>query len=62
VAVSIRPMTLQETSEIIAYFHTSTPEHLEMLGVDPSRLPTTPQWRRFYEQLFDSPSSNEATS
>jgi hypothetical protein len=48
-------MTLPETSEIIAYFHASTPEHLEVLGVDPSRLPPASQWRQFYERLFDQP-------
>jgi hypothetical protein len=35
----VRPMTLQETEHIIAYFHTATQEHLELLGVDPTRLP-----------------------
>lgn len=54
-AVSVRPMTLLETSEIIDYFHTSTPEHLEMLGVDPSRLPARSQWKQLYERLFDQP-------
>jgi RimJ/RimL family protein N-acetyltransferase len=54
-AVSVRPMALNETSEIIDYFHTSTPEYLEVLGVDPSRLPQHAQWKRFYEQLFDQP-------
>ena len=48
-------MTLQETSEIIDYFHSSTPEHLEVLGVDPSRLPPPSQWKQFYERLFDQP-------
>lgn len=40
---------------IIEYFHTATPEHLEMLGVDPSRLPQASQWQRLYEQMFDQP-------
>lgn len=48
-------MTLQETSEIIDYFHTATPEHLELLGVDPSRLPPAAQWKRRYEELFGQP-------
>jgi RimJ/RimL family protein N-acetyltransferase len=54
-AVTVRPMTLQETAHIIAYFHAAAPEHLEMLGVDPARLPPVSQWQRFYEQMFDQP-------
>ncbi|WP_424630421.1 GNAT family N-acetyltransferase [Bradyrhizobium sp. SYSU BS000235] len=54
-AVTVRAMTLQETAQIIDYFHGSTPEHLETLGVDPSRLPPVSQWQRLYEQMFDQP-------
>ena len=54
-AITVRPMTLQETALIIEYFHTATPEHLEMLGVDPTRLPPASQWQRLYEQMFDRP-------
>jgi RimJ/RimL family protein N-acetyltransferase len=54
-AVTVRPMTLQETAQIIEYFHAATPEHLEMLGVDPTRLPQPSQWQRFYERMFDQP-------
>ena len=54
-AVTVRPMTLQETSEIIDYFYSATPEYLEVLGVDPSRLPTVPQWQHRYEEMFDQP-------
>jgi RimJ/RimL family protein N-acetyltransferase len=55
VPVVVRPMTPQETEHVIEYFHTATPEHLELLGVDPTRLPPTSQWRRLYEQMFDQP-------
>jgi len=48
-------MTLQETALIIEYFHEATPEHLEMLGVDPTRLPPVLQWQRLYQQMFDQP-------
>jgi RimJ/RimL family protein N-acetyltransferase len=54
-AITVRPMTLQETANIIAYFHSATPEHLETMGVDPSRLPAVPQWQRFYDLLFGQP-------
>jgi len=52
-AVTVRPMTLQETVLIIEYFHAATSEHLEILGVDPTRLPSASQWQRLYEQMFD---------
>jgi hypothetical protein len=35
--LTVRPTTLPGTAQIIAYFHSATPEHLEMLGVDPTR-------------------------
>ena len=53
--INVRLMTLQETVLIIEYFHAATPEHLEMLGVDPTRLPPASQWQRLYEQMFDHP-------
>ena len=53
--VDVRPMTVEETDRIIDYFHNSTAEHLEMLGVDPSRLPSASDWRRRYAQMFAQP-------
>jgi RimJ/RimL family protein N-acetyltransferase len=38
-------MTAAETDLIIEYFLNSTPEHLEMLGVDPTRFPPATSWR-----------------
>jgi hypothetical protein len=38
-------MTAAETDLIVDYFLNATPEHLEMLGVDPSRLPPAASWR-----------------
>jgi RimJ/RimL family protein N-acetyltransferase len=55
VAITVRPMTLQETALIIEYFHAATPEYLEMLGVDPTRLQPALQWQRLYEQMFERP-------
>jgi RimJ/RimL family protein N-acetyltransferase len=43
--LTVREMTLAETDLIIDYFHGSTPEHLEVLGVDPTRLPRPESWR-----------------
>jgi RimJ/RimL family protein N-acetyltransferase len=53
--IDVRPMTLGETDRIIDYFHNATAEHLEMLGVDPSRLPPAPDWRRRYAQVYELP-------
>jgi RimJ/RimL family protein N-acetyltransferase len=59
--VIVRPMTLEEADRIIAYFHTSTPEHLEILGVDPSRLPSASDWQRRYAQMFEQPVEQRAS-
>lgn len=48
-SVHVREMLLEEVDLIIDYFHESKPEHLEMLGVDPTRLPGRAQWRQLYE-------------
>jgi RimJ/RimL family protein N-acetyltransferase len=58
--VDVRPMTLPETERIIDYFHSATAEHLEMLGVDPSRLPSAADWRRRYSQLYEQPIEQRA--
>jgi RimJ/RimL family protein N-acetyltransferase len=43
--LTVREMTGSEPDLIIDYFRSSTPEHLETLGVDPSRLPPPESWR-----------------
>lgn len=53
--VSVREMTLSETETVIRYFHGSTPEHLEMLGVDPTRLPRPDAWREHFVREFALP-------
>lgn len=37
-------MAPNEVDLVIDYFHGATPEHLEMLGVDPTRLPRPAAW------------------
>jgi RimJ/RimL family protein N-acetyltransferase len=37
--LTVREMMDSEVDLIVEYFHSSTPEHLEILGVDPTRLP-----------------------
>ena len=44
-AVTVREMVGLEVDLIIQYFQSSTPEHLETLGVDPTRLPPLESWR-----------------
>lgn len=41
----VREMAAAETDLIVEYFLNSTPEHLEMLGVDPTRFPPAASWR-----------------
>ena len=51
----VRQMGPSEVDFIIDYFHESTPEHLEMMGVDPSRLPHPSVWRKGFQREFDLP-------
>jgi RimJ/RimL family protein N-acetyltransferase len=45
-------MDLSEVGLIIDYFHQASPEHLEALGVDPTRLPDPATWHeRFAYEL-----------
>ena len=43
--LTVREMTADETDLIVEYFLNSTPEHLETLGVDPTRFPPAAGWR-----------------
>jgi len=54
-ALSVREMRFDESDLIIDYFHQSTPEHLETMGVDPSRLPTPEAWRERLARDFERP-------
>ena len=40
-ALSVRMMIVPEIDLLDDYFQNSPPEHLEMLGVDPTRLPSS---------------------
>ena len=50
-----REMSLEETPIIVEYFHSSTPEHLELLGVDPARLPTKETWAAAFKAQYGLP-------
>jgi RimJ/RimL family protein N-acetyltransferase len=53
--IVVREMVLAETTVVVDYFHHSTPEHLEMVGVDPTRLPKPNAWRERFEHEFSLP-------
>lgn len=56
----VREMTLPESALVIDYFHRSTPEHLEMLGVDPTRFLPRDAWRDRFEREFRLPIEQRA--
>jgi RimJ/RimL family protein N-acetyltransferase len=58
--MTVREMTLDETDLVSDYFHTSTVEHLEMMGVDPSRLFSRAAWRERYAQDYARPRPERA--
>src|SRR5258708_1597597 len=53
--LSVRAMTISEVSLIIDYFHSATPEHLEMLGVDPTRVPGRSAWHERFQRELELP-------
>ena len=53
--IAVRDMTLPEVNLVIDYYHEATPEHLEMLGVDPTRLPRAAAWLDTFEREFALP-------
>ena len=54
-SIDVREMTLEDVNIRIDYFHGSSDDHLRMLGVDRTLLPTPAQWRDFYEQDYAKP-------
>ena len=48
-------MTLDEVGLIIDYFHGASAEHLEMMGVDPTRMPSPARWREQYAEDYGKP-------
>jgi RimJ/RimL family protein N-acetyltransferase len=59
--VTVREMAVGELDLIIRYFHEATPEFLETLGVDPSRLPVPAAWRERLEQQCGLPMDQRAS-
>ena len=54
-ALQVREMALDESDIVIDYFHGASAEHLELLGVDPTRLPPPDRWRARYEHDYARP-------
>jgi RimJ/RimL family protein N-acetyltransferase len=50
--LEVRVMRRDETALIIDYFHGATPEFLEAMGVDPTRLPARTVWLERFSQEF----------
>jgi RimJ/RimL family protein N-acetyltransferase len=55
VQLQVREMRLDEVEIIPDYFHQSTAEHLETLGVDPTRLRQRAQWIDYFAQEYGKP-------
>jgi len=53
--LNARLMTRDEIHVLIDYIHDSSPEHLETLGVDPTRLPKRAAWHQRMLQEFTLP-------
>jgi len=53
--LDIREMELGETGMIIDYFYASTIEQLDLMGIDPTRMPTKPVWAGLFKSLYETP-------
>lgn len=60
-SLEVREMALDEVGLIIDYFRGAGPEHLELLGVDPTRLPTREQWQERLAGDYDKPVHERST-
>ena len=59
-ALQVREMALDESDIVIDYFHGASAEHLELLGVDPTRLPPPDRWRGRFEYDYALPRAERA--
>ena len=56
----VREMLPSEAHLVISYFHDSTPEFLETMGVDPTRIPPAKVWQDRIEQQYALPPERRA--
>ena len=54
-SLTVREMAAAETDLIVGYFLNATPEFMEILSVDPSRLPPAASWRERVAREFTLP-------
>jgi RimJ/RimL family protein N-acetyltransferase len=59
-ALTVREMMSPETDLIVDYFLKATPEYLEILGVDPTRLPNSESWRERLRRECSMPHDQKA--
>jgi RimJ/RimL family protein N-acetyltransferase len=57
----VREMPVDQVGLVADYFHNSTPEHLETLGVDPTRLPARRDWHARYDAEYEKPVQERST-
>jgi RimJ/RimL family protein N-acetyltransferase len=61
VSLVVREMEIDEVDLIVDYFHESTPEHLDLLGVDRDLLPAPEDWRARYAYEYQKPVQERST-
>jgi RimJ/RimL family protein N-acetyltransferase len=59
--ITVREMTAPEFDIVIDYFFGATPEFLETLGVDPTRLPAPDSWRERFQRDLARPIEQRAS-
>jgi RimJ/RimL family protein N-acetyltransferase len=59
--VTVREMLDSEFDVVIDYFYKATPEFLETLGVDPTRLPPPDSWRERFQRDSARPIEQRAS-
>lgn len=53
--LQVRPMGVDDLDVRLRYFHEAADEHLQVLGVDRSKLVTLEAWRRSFEEQLARP-------
>jgi RimJ/RimL family protein N-acetyltransferase len=53
--LSVRAMIIAEAGLMMDYFHHATPEHLELLGVDPTRIASRSAWHERLQRELELP-------
>jgi RimJ/RimL family protein N-acetyltransferase len=58
--LDVSEMTLAETALVIDYFYSSSIEQLDLMGIDPTRMPTKPVWAGLFKTLYELPLTERA--